>query len=184
MNPFDGKRHQRRERDLRREMCGCDHHGLFRGRDYGVCPCGFDAAADGPAGLQSFVPGTTYQPNTPDDIAWSEYNHHWAGIIVLTAGFLALAAPFPSFRFARHWPLVFLAWLYSCSSARTRRTGRSVLAAFGKASPWRKYCSTAFSYCSSSYSPSLNGALRLNESTRRAQHSCSPLYAPWVGHCC
>ena len=72
-------------------------------------PLGFEVAADGRPALQSFVPGTSYQPNTPYDIAWSEYNHHWAGVIVLAAGLLALAAPFRRLRFARHWPLVFLA---------------------------------------------------------------------------
>src|SRR5262249_42458461 len=39
-------------------------------------------------GLTSFVPGTSYHPNTPADIAWSEYNHHWSGLIVITAGLL------------------------------------------------------------------------------------------------
>ncbi|WP_036284226.1 copper resistance D family protein [Methylocystis sp. ATCC 49242] len=43
------------------------------------------------------------------DIAWSEYNHHWAGLFVLAMGAMALMergrrlAPF-----ARHWPLMFL----------------------------------------------------------------------------
>jgi putative copper resistance protein D len=72
-------------------------------------PLGFDAATDSRPAVQSFVPGTSWQPNTPDDIAWSEYNHHWAGVIVLAAGLLAVAAPFPRLRFARHWPLIFLA---------------------------------------------------------------------------
>jgi putative copper resistance protein D len=40
------------------------------------------------------------------DIAWSEYNHHWAGMVVLAAGLLALMAR--RVRLARHWPLVFL----------------------------------------------------------------------------
>jgi copper resistance protein D len=48
-------------------------------------------------------------PRNAADIAWSEYNHHWAGLFVLAMGALALAerrrilAPA-----ARHWPLVFL----------------------------------------------------------------------------
>ena len=53
----------------------------------------------------SFVPGQVWQPNTPADIAWSEYNHHWAGLIVLAAGLLAALSY--RFRFARHWPLAF-----------------------------------------------------------------------------
>jgi putative copper resistance protein D len=61
-----------------------------------------------PAGLQSFVPGAVYHANTPADIAWSEYNHHWAGLIVLIVGLLAVAARCPGLRWARHWPLAFL----------------------------------------------------------------------------
>jgi putative copper resistance protein D len=45
-------------------------------------------------------------PNTPADIAWSEYNHHWAGLVVLAVGLLALLSR--RFRWARHWPLGFL----------------------------------------------------------------------------
>lgn len=40
--------------------------------------------------------------------AWSEYNHHWAGLIVLLAGLLAMLGRSDRFRWARHWPLVFL----------------------------------------------------------------------------
>jgi len=55
----------------------------------------------------SFVPGQAWAPSNPSDIAWSEYNHHWAGLIVLAIGLLSLAAR--RFRWARNWPLVFLA---------------------------------------------------------------------------
>ncbi|HKR27344.1 MAG TPA: CopD family protein [Acidobacteriaceae bacterium] len=44
-----------------------------------------------------------------NDRAWSEYNHHWAGLIVLVAGVLALVASLPRQRWARYWPLLFLA---------------------------------------------------------------------------
>ena len=71
-------------------------------------PLSFDASENPPAGLRSFVPGASYNPNTPADIAWSEYNHHWAGVIVLVVGFLALAARLDAFRWARHWPLAFI----------------------------------------------------------------------------
>ena len=71
-------------------------------------PLGFGDAAGGPSALQSFVPGATYQPNTPGDIAWSEYNHHWAGVVVLLVGLLAFASQFSGLRWARHWPLAFL----------------------------------------------------------------------------
>lgn len=53
----------------------------------------------------SFVPGQLIHPNTPADIAWSEYNHHWAGLVVLAAGLLALLSR--RLRWARHWPLAF-----------------------------------------------------------------------------
>jgi len=42
------------------------------------------------------------------DRAWSEYNHHWAGLMVLAAGLLALLTMLPRGRWARHWPLLFL----------------------------------------------------------------------------
>jgi putative copper resistance protein D len=47
-------------------------------------------------------------PRTDADRAWSEFNHHWAGIFVLTMGLLALAHATGRARWARHWPLVFL----------------------------------------------------------------------------
>ena len=71
-------------------------------------PLGFDDAGNGLQGTLAFVPGASYQPNTPDDIAWSEYNHHWAGLIVLAAGLLAFLARWPAMGWARHWPLAFL----------------------------------------------------------------------------
>ena len=51
-----------------------------------------------------------YQPPAPsdaNDMAWSEYNHHWAGIVVLIAGALALLSRFRRMRWARIWPLTF-----------------------------------------------------------------------------
>ncbi|MBX6359174.1 MAG: CopD family protein [Acidobacterium ailaaui] len=42
-----------------------------------------------------------------NDRAWSEYNHHWAGLIVLAAGLLAFLARW-RLSGARHWPLLFL----------------------------------------------------------------------------
>ncbi|HTC76261.1 MAG TPA: CopD family protein [Edaphobacter sp.] len=51
-------------------------------------------------------------PSAPIDAngkAWSEYNHHWSGLIVLAAGVLALLGRLPKARWARNWPLVFAA---------------------------------------------------------------------------
>jgi len=47
-------------------------------------------------------------PRTDADRAWSEFNHHWAGIFVLAMGLLALVHAAGRVRWARHWPLVFL----------------------------------------------------------------------------
>lgn len=47
--------------------------------------------------------------NDAMDRAWSEYNHHWAGLIVLAAGLIALASRFKSQPWARNWPLLFFA---------------------------------------------------------------------------
>ena len=58
--------------------------------------------------LPAFVEGSGYIPaRNAFDIAWSEYNHHWAGIFVLVIGLLALLNQAGQ-RWARHWPLVFL----------------------------------------------------------------------------
>ncbi len=48
-------------------------------------------------------------PSDANDMAWSEYNHHWAGITVLAAGVLALLSRLLStLRWTRFWPLAFL----------------------------------------------------------------------------
>ena len=48
-------------------------------------------------------------PSDANGRAWSEYNHHWSGLIVLAAGLLALLSRLPKARWARNWPLVFIA---------------------------------------------------------------------------
>jgi putative copper resistance protein D len=63
----------------------------------------------GSLSTESFVPGQSgARVNTPAEKAWSEYNHHWAGIIVLCVGFLALFAQTGKTSWARNWPLLFL----------------------------------------------------------------------------
>ncbi len=57
----------------------------------------------------SYTPGAqAASHNSPADIAWSEYNHNWAGLCVLAAGVLALIAQMRHGHWARHWPLAFL----------------------------------------------------------------------------
>jgi putative copper resistance protein D len=67
------------------------------------------AAAMRAARPEAFVPGAgVMPPRNAEDIAWSEYNHHWAGILVLAIGLLALAERSGKAPWARHWPLLFL----------------------------------------------------------------------------
>jgi putative copper resistance protein D len=56
----------------------------------------------------AFVPGSGDLPaRNAADIGWSEYNHHWAGILMLAIGVLALLNQ-AGLRIARHWPALFL----------------------------------------------------------------------------
>jgi copper resistance protein D len=58
---------------------------------------------------EAFVPGAgELPPRNAEDIAWSEYNHHWSGLAVLLIGLLALAERTGKAPWARNWPLVFL----------------------------------------------------------------------------
>lgn len=67
-----------------------------------------EAAAAAKQPLQAVIPGSGDPlPRNAEDIAWSEYNHHWAGVFVLVIGLLALANQ-AGVRWARHWPLMFL----------------------------------------------------------------------------
>ena len=67
-----------------------------------------EAAAQSRAPSAAFTPGSGELPvRNADDIAWSEYNHHWAGLFVILVGALALAHR-AGVRWAKHWPLAFL----------------------------------------------------------------------------
>ena len=61
------------------------------------------------AAPQAFTPGEgLLPPRNAGDIAWSEYNHHWSGILVLLVGLAALLDGTGKVPLARHWPLLFL----------------------------------------------------------------------------
>jgi len=67
------------------------------------------AFESGSLSTESYVPGQTgTRPNTPAEKAWSEYNHHWAGIVVLSMGLMALVAQAGKVSWAHNWPLAFL----------------------------------------------------------------------------
>ena len=67
-----------------------------------------EAAREHTAAAPAFVPGSGELPaRNAADIAWSEYNHHWAGLFVLLIGALALLNR-AGVGWARHWPLAFL----------------------------------------------------------------------------
>jgi copper resistance protein D len=66
------------------------------------------AAKDAPR-PQAYVPGEgLLPPRNAADIAWSEYNHHLAGLLVLAIGLLALLDRTGKAPWARNWPLLFL----------------------------------------------------------------------------
>jgi copper resistance protein D len=63
-----------------------------------------------PTSIETAIRDTEFQAKGDSDAMdrkWSEYNHHWAGLIVLLAGLLAFASRFPGMRWARFWPLAF-----------------------------------------------------------------------------
>ena len=67
-----------------------------------------DAQAASGHAAPAYVPGAgTPPPYTATDIAWSEFNHHWAGVFVLAIGVLALIERAFRARWARSWPLLF-----------------------------------------------------------------------------
>ena len=57
----------------------------------------------------TYVPGAPpLHPETPEGKAWSEYNHHWAGLLVFAIGILAVSFRAGRLTWARHWPLIFI----------------------------------------------------------------------------
>ncbi len=59
--------------------------------------------------VRAFEPGDgSLPPRNAQDIAWSEYNHHWAGVLVALMGLAALAQRSRHVPWAKHWPLLFL----------------------------------------------------------------------------
>jgi putative copper resistance protein D len=58
---------------------------------------------------QAFVPGAGVPPpRNAQDIAWSEYNHNWAGILLILIALSALLERTGKAPWARNWPLLFV----------------------------------------------------------------------------
>lgn len=63
-----------------------------------------------PTSIETAIKETEFEAmgaSDDTDRKWSEYNHHWAGLIVLAAGLLAFMSRFRVLRWARFWPLTF-----------------------------------------------------------------------------
>jgi putative copper resistance protein D len=58
--------------------------------------------------IGELTPRDRDSPRPDEDRAWSEYNHHVAGLFVLAMGLLAIVQGVTRARWARHWPLAFL----------------------------------------------------------------------------
>ncbi len=91
-----------------------------------------EKAADKPATLQAYVPGAGQAlPRNAEDIAWSEYNHHVSGLIVLIMSVLVLLEKTGKAPWARHWPLLLIVLagiLFLRSEAEGWPTGSLTLA--------------------------------------------------------
>ena len=91
-----------------------------------------ETAANKPTTLQAYVPGAGVPPpRNAHDIAWSEYNHHLAGMIVLIMGILVFLEKTGKAPWARHWPLllvVLAAFLFLRSEVEGWPTGSLTLA--------------------------------------------------------
>ncbi len=69
------------------------------------------AALSPPTSMSNAVQAHAFGTPSVSDAAdrqWSEYNHHWAGIVVLLAGLFALLSRYSHFHWAHHWPLAIL----------------------------------------------------------------------------
>jgi copper resistance protein D len=91
-----------------------------------------EKAENVPPTLQAYVPGAGAPlPRNAQDIAWSEYNHHVAGAIVLVMGILVLVEKSGKAAWARHWPLLLIVlagFLFLRSEAEGWPTGSLSLA--------------------------------------------------------
>jgi putative copper resistance protein D len=133
---------------------------------------------------EAFTPGEgLLPPRNAGDIAWSEYNHHWSGLLVLLVGFAALLdgtgkVPIPGTGRC-------CSSCSPCSSVcvPTRKPGRSATSACSTACATRRWCSTSWPPCSSRASPWRSGRCASAGSAGGCA-SCSPARCSPVASCC
>lgn len=68
----------------------------------------FSSPAGPPLPVAYTADGTPLYSGDLADIQWSEYNHHWMGLLVLAMGVLALLARTGKFKWAEYWPLLLI----------------------------------------------------------------------------
>lgn len=96
----------------------------------------------------AFTPGEgLLPPRNAQDIAWSEYNHHWAGITVLLVALAALLDATGRVPPARHWPLLFLGLAFFILVRSDPRSGRSGRFRCTRRCATRRWCSTSSPGC-------------------------------------
>jgi putative copper resistance protein D len=143
-----------------------------------------EAAARAAQPRAAFVEGSgDLPPRNAADIAWSEYNHHWAGLFVLAIGVLALLSQ-AGLRWARHWPLVFFGlsgFLLIRSDPEVWPLGQIGLL---ETCAMSKCCSTASSRCCRSPSAHSNGRCAPAACEVRRRRRCSRWRAPRAARCC
>jgi len=67
-----------------------------------------DIPAVAPLPAAYTIDGAPLSRSEVADIGWSEYNHHWMGVLVLAMGLLALLARTGHAKWAEYWPLVLI----------------------------------------------------------------------------
>ncbi len=107
-----------------------------------------EAAAEAKKPPPAFVPGSgDLPPRNAEDIAWSEYNHHWAGLFVVAIAVLGTAQPGRTALGAALAGDLLRPRQSSCSCAPIRRSGRWARKGSSIPSATSRWCSTASSCC-------------------------------------
>src|SRR6266481_1970089 len=118
-----------------------------------------------------------------EDIAWSEYNHHVAGIFVLAIGLLAVLERTGRAPWARHWPLLFIglaAFLFARDDHEAWPFGPL---GFSRGLPSAPSSSATSSWCWCSVSGSSNGSCTPAACAPPAPRWSSRCWRPWAPGC-